>query len=346
LDIPIIKNNSYTSGASSAALPVGSGRYYLIKDGENLKLKHNVNSIYNSKGSFNISDIDIIKISDTESLIYDFNYGKIHALYVDLSDGNSRFRGNIELVSFGSNSMVFAVVNTAKPYFRSPEASQGITYIINRLNISKNILMNNIKTVWYPLNPSWDKTKNANLNSDIYSTSTGHDYFNKAGLTLSGLNRCWEDEPVELNIIVNQEDIIKVQVANSIADDLKGMGFAVTVNPLKWDDYIKAIAKGEFDIYIGEVMLPYNMDITSILNPSICNNGMEYSDEFLQAINDFNNGELDVRSFVHIFQEKLPFIPLYFSSSALAINRSVMGDFNPCETDIFNGIENWSFSNE
>ncbi|MDF2686351.1 MAG: hypothetical protein K0S55_1532, partial [Clostridia bacterium] len=319
LDIPIIKKDSYALKSGALELPTGSGRYYPVKDGDNFKLKNNENSIYKDKGDFKISEIDINKISDTESLTYNFNYGIIHALYVDLSDGNTRFRGNIELVSFGSNSMVFAVVNTTKPYFQSPEASQGITYIINRSNISENILMNNINTVWYPLNPSWEKTKNANLNNDIYSTATGHEYFNQAGLKLSGINRSWNDEPLDLNIIVNQEDIIKVKVANSIADDLKGMGFNASVNSLKWDDYLKAVANGEFDIYIGEAKIPYNMDISSLLSPSICNNGLEYSDEFLQAINDFNNGELDVRSFIHIFQSNLPFIPLYFSSSALAI---------------------------
>lgn len=347
LDIPIIKKDSGSIAVSSdTEAPIGSGRYYFVKNNDELILKHNKNSIFNDNGEFLISDIDIIKISDTESLTYSFNYGIIHALYADLSDGNTRYRGNIELVSFGSNAMVFVVVNTTKPYFKAPEASKGITYIIDRSNISKNILMSSSTTVWYPLNPSWEKTKNANLNEDIYSTATGHDYFNQAGLKLSGVNRVWEKELVDLTVLVNQEDIIKVKVAKSIANDLIGMGFNVTVNTLKWDNYLNAISKSEFDIYIGEVKLPYNMDISPLLDTSICNNGMEYNEEFLQAIDDFNNSTMDVRSFNHIFQNNLPFIPLYFSSSALAINRMVSGDFNPCETDIFNGIENWSFNSK
>ena len=58
----------------------------------------------------------------------------------------------------------------------------------------------------------------------------------------------------------------------------------------------------------------------------------------------FNSGNMSMRDFLSVFQEDLPFIPLYFNRGALAVNRVVSGSFDPAVGNIYNGIEFWKFS--
>ncbi|MBR5721603.1 MAG: hypothetical protein IKX78_03860, partial [Clostridia bacterium] len=93
-----------------------------------------------------------------------------------------------------------------------------------------------------------------------------------------------------------------------------------------------------------------NMDITSVMKNELVvsaritedeNPETAYSEEFLTAISDFYAGNSDMRTFLSVFQEELPFIPLYFSGGALAINRKISGSFSPGCFNIFSSPETW-----
>ena len=296
--------------------------------------------------NFEISKILVHNILSTEELLYNFNYNKIHGSYTDITDKGSEFRGNIETVSFCDNSLVFVTVNKTDPesFLANPSFSKGLTYCFNRMKICAEILSGGTQPVWYPFNPDWSVTVKAELNSDIYSTVSAHDYFTEAGVILSETVRVYEDEPVELKIIVNSENLTKVEVAEFLAHDLEEMGFKVNLVTLTWDKYLQAIEDYEYDIYVGEVMMPQNMDVSALLSDNV-NSGDKYVEwELNEAIALFNKGELSMRDFLSAYQEELPIIPLYFNRGALAVNRVVSGNFAPSNGNLYNGIENWSFS--
>lgn len=340
-DIPIIKR-----GTNGDFIPVGSGKYQITRENATVYLEKNPYSFLDTGDNFNISTIRVHDIQTNEELLYNFNYNKIHGSYTDITDDGSEFRGNIETIGFCDNSLVFAVVNkqTSYEFLSDASFSKGLTYSINRINICENILSGGTQPVWYPFNPDWSVTVNADLNKDIYSTVTAHEYFNNCGLTLSGSDRVFGEESVELKLVVNSESLTKVEVAESIAEDLENMGFSVTVESLTWDNFVLAINEQDYDIYIGEVLLPKNMDI-SVLYSNYVNTGHGAVEENLTAaVEAFNLGEMSMRDLLSVFQEELPIIPLYFNRGALAINRVVSGAFAPAEGNIYNGIENWNFS--
>ena len=86
------------------------------------------------------------------------------------------------------------------------------------------------------------------------------------------------------------------------------------------------------------------MDVRSLLLSDVNTGTGRVSDEFLDAIEQFNSGNMSMRDFLSVFQEDLPFIPLYFNRGALAVNRVVSGSFDPAVGNIYNGIEFWKFS--
>ena len=340
--IPIIKAGSdlYSN------IPIGSGTYVFNSDEGGIYLTKN----RYAKQQPLTERIEVLSVDNSEELLYNINYGNIHASYADLSEGNSSFRGTVELIDFTTNNLIFAVVNKNKDHFKDPNAVKGITYAINREDMVSNILSSSSRSVWYPFNPDWEVTAKADLNENIYSSTTAHDYFTQAGLVLSGTERVWENQPLEITVLVNQESLIKTEVAKSIAKNLTSLGFKTVVKTLKWDEMQQAVLDGDYDIFIAEMNLFPNMDITSVTNNSLVlsaagQNDREevgYSDEFNEAVADFYSGTTDMRTFLSAFQEELPFIPLYFSGGALAINRNISGDFAPNCFDLYSGAETWT----
>jgi ABC-type transport system substrate-binding protein len=154
-----------------------------------------------------------------------------------------------------------------------------------------------------------------------------------------------------LEIVCNSESITKCEAAKYFAKNLESIGFSVNVTILTWPNYLKAIENGNFDFYIGETVLSPNMDVNRILSASICRNNRNYKedqsgiselDSLISVTEDFLNGDADMRKVVAEFFECQPYIPLYYTEGALAVNRDVDGEFLPSETNIYNLIETWT----
>lgn len=337
-DFPIVKKNS------SGGYPEGTGVFkFTSKDG---KLSLELNSYSEKAARAEIKTVKLVEITDAQDLNYNFNYGTIHAAYADLSDGAQRYKGNVELVTFATNSLVYAVVNKSKNYLSSNEVSEAISLAIDRKGISSEFLDSLGDIVWQPFNLNWCELSNKDVKKDIYSSSEAHALFEKNGLTLRGTSRTYKGSAITLTVICNNEDRIRVRIANAVADSLKELGFSAEVVLYNWNDYKKAISSGDYDIYIAETQIPDNFDIRYMFTDGLVKTGGVSPTAFLSALNGFYSGTVDVAEMLSAFKSDMPFIPLYYNRGALAINRLVSGNFAPTEADIFNGIEDWTVDGE
>ncbi len=335
-DFPIIKKNS------QGAYPDGTGNYRISSKDGLLYLELNGNS-EKADGS-EIKIIKLTQITDAQDLNYNFNYGVIHAAYADLSDGSQRYKGNVELVTFMTNSLVYAVVNKSKGYLSSNGVSSAISLALDRKKISADVLDSLGDSVWQPFNLNWCELKNKDIKKDIYSSSEAHSLFEANGLTLRGTKRTHYGKELSLTVICNNEDRTRVRIANAVADSLKESGFSAEVVLYNWNDYQKAINAGDYDIYIAETQIADNFDIRYMFTDGAVNTHSGSPSTFLSALDGFYAGDVDAADLLSAFNADMPFIPLYYNRGALAVNRLVSGDFKPTEADIFNGIENWTIS--
>ncbi|MEG1991244.1 MAG: ABC transporter substrate-binding protein, partial [Christensenella sp.] len=279
-----------------------------------------------------------IRTDEISDLLYDFNYGEVSAMYADFSDGSNKYRGNVELVGFDTNNLVFCAMNPTKVYFANRlQVAQGFSYAINRKELCDSLLKDCATPVWYPFCPSWVKLIDAEPNNDIYSPEAAKELFYNSRLYIGNNVMQYYGTEVNLKIIVNQESFTKTEVAKKVAADLSSFGFLTSVVSLKWEDYTKAIKNGDYDIYIGEIKFPNNMDLSAALTSLSFN----VSSVFSQAVANFNNGQIGVKEILAAFREEMPFIPLYYTRAALAINRSVNGQMTPSEDYLFFNINTW-----
>lgn len=338
LNIPITKSGS----TDPAGYPVGCGRYRFDSSAGFDLVKTDCNCI---AGEYSVERIRLLAIADREAMIYNFNYGRLQAVYADLSLGAEEYRSDNEIVTIPTNRLTFLAVNRSREELKNVNFSKGITYLIDRTTLTEKVLNGFASPVWYPLNPAWEGTVEAALNPEIYSTVSAGNAFHQAGFVLKGDVREYKGKQVSLRLLVNRENPSRVKTAEAVAAALRDAGFAVELVQATWDEYQAAVKNLDFDLYLGEVNLPDNLNISALFSSAVCNTGEPagtYDALRVEADGVLQGG--DVRTFVSNFQNALPFVPLYYSRDALAVSMDVTGTFGGSVTEFYAGIENWVFT--
>ena len=343
LTVPVVRADM----SDLAGYPIGCGRYR-ISTANGFDLVRADCGILS--GEYGIEAISLLGIADREALIYNFNYGRLQAVCADLSLGTDEYRSDSELVTVPTNRFTFLVVNKSRPELANVNFSKGITYLLDRSALVEEACSSFATPVWYPYNPDWKTVKQAGFNPDIRSTVAAAEAFDAAGLLMEDTVRMYNKAPVTLRILVNRENASRVKAAEYIATALQGAGFTVELVQATWDEYRTAVRTLDFDLYLGEVNLPSNMDLSALYDYDLCNAGLqsfEYQNQLasLRAMGtEVLAGEVDPRTFVSEFQNVLPFIPLYYSLDALAVSMDVVGTFGASASELYWDIEHWSFS--
>lgn len=338
LTIPVVRANV----SDPFGYAIGCGRYRFSKQ-SGFELVRTSCGIY--EGDYELDTVELVGIADREALIYNFNYGRLQAVCADLSLGADEYRSDSELVSVPTNRLTFLVVNKSRKELADVNFSKAITYLLDRNALVETGVSGFATPVWTPLNPSWEVAAEAELNPDIQSASAAGEAFNAAGFRLDGTRRTYKGNPVSLRILVNRENAARVKAATYVGEALQGAGFQVEIVQATWDEYQAAVKNLEFDLYLGEVNLPANMDLSVLFTSAVCNTGEKagtYAALSTEALSLLNGA--DVRTFANNFQNALPFVPLYYSCDALAVNMEVKGSFGAAASELYFGMEHWTFS--
>ena len=288
-----------------------------------------------------LQKIEAVGYTTPGDMMSDFNYGGTDALYADLSDGSSKYRGGSELSAFTTNSAIILVVNPNRPFFASyKNVCKGFTVGIDRDLLYSEALRGCAVMTWAPFNPSWSRTVEANLSDSNYDKAAAERFFYDARLYK---DENWQYEyygsKVNLRIVVDSDNRNHTALAQALSAQLTEMGFSTTVRQLASESYAEAVANKNYDILIAEVDIGYDMDIRHVFDEIGYDAGQT---AFSAALEAFANGTADIKTVLELFSEAMPFIPICYTRSALALNLSVKGEVEPSENFIFPKIETWS----
>lgn len=322
LTFPIVKNGA------DGELPIGSGRYMAQISGETIYL------VVNSKKSgFNpiIKTIMLVPVRDNSSVESSLEIGNTGFYYNDLSSGTYS-RINAHTVDMGINNFVYLAFNSASEVFSNQLIRQAINLAVDRKEITSTAFQGHARAAYSPFNPDWHLLASKDL---IISTD-----MDKARelIELSGVNIAQQ----EVSLLVNKENQFKLETAQFIAEHLTELGFTVKLKDYEPQYYTEAIEINSYDMYIGEIRLSPNMDLSSILggaegygiNPD-CQSVLRYA--------QLRNGSCELMDFINTFNEDLPFIPLCYRNAAASYTNAMQADYACCDGDVFYDIETWSF---
>ena len=322
LTFPVVKNGS------EGDLPVGSGRYSVKTSGETTYLVVN-----NKKSGFNpvIKTITLVPVRDSESVESSLEIGNTGFFYNDLSSG-SYSRINAKTVGMGINNFVYLAFNSSSEIFSNPLIRQAVNLAVNRNEITSTAFQAHARAAYSPFNPDWHMLASKDLIIPV-DTAKAQQLIAQSGIDIT---------QKEVSILVNKENGFKLETAEFIANYLRALGFNVILKNYEPQYYTEAIGLGSYDMYIGEIKLTANMDLTPLLGGS---QGYGINPECASVIryNQLLGGGCELMDFINTFNEDLPFIPICYRNGAASYTNSMNADFNCCDNDVFYDIETWSF---
>lgn len=260
--------------------------------------------------------------------------------------------GTIELSPL--NNLVYLGVNLNRKVFNDVKMRYVVSSAINRTAICTEAYYTYALPAKGLFSPLWQDAKGlqnipseANLQNCVANLKElGYNNKDNEGFYIDSNNK-----RIGLTLICNSENERRVKTANLIKTQLELVGVSVTVKALNWNQYVSALSSGDFDLYIAEVRLMNNMDVTELITS---NGSLSYgipnktidtdkkdettkdktndqkteretenepsgeivhiNDSLDGAVNGFYSEQLSLIDIINAFNAEMPIIPLCYRS--------------------------------
>ncbi len=366
LDFPIIKKGSDTlTDSDSVSLPpIGCGRFKLNENLDGMVQ----NEHYHGKIE-NIKKIKLINAPDTESVAHYTEIGAADMYYTEISDGQiTRMSGNRAEVNL--NNLVYIGINQNYAPLNQPNLRQAISSAVDRTKLCKTAYYNNALPATGFFHPYWKETNSVqnlqiSANGEITVENLEEIGYNK--LDGEGVRVNSNGIPLKFTLLVNSENRIRVLAANTVASQLKAVGIGVTVIEKPYDQYLAALQSGSFQLYLGEIKLTDNMDISPLLTsggsagfgmpniPQVSDqekveaeeeNGEETNTVLRGSssetvLKEFYNSNATIKDVASVLQTDMPVVPLCYRTGVLFYNKNIRNVKKSSSGDIYFSIESY-----
>ncbi len=327
LTFPVIKERGKDE------MPLGTGRYYISKDGSDYILLENS---HKKNFSPKVSRIGLIEPKTNLELTSGLEIGNICYLYDDLSSGTyTRFNAKSEDVLL--NNFVYLGINAKNEVLANPLLRRAINVALNRDDIVSSAFHGHARAASSPFNPSWAILSGSEGNI-VNENKTVQELLTEGGIASGNL---------ALKLVVSTGNAFRLSAADTVAAQLTAAGIYTAVTPVAPENLRSALATGEFDLYIGEIKLTDNMDLSELFRGGDCAYGVtEESQELSFArYEQVKSGDCQLIDFVNTFCTELPFIPLCYRTGTVFFPNSLNYTSSTIiENDLFSGIAGWSMS--
>lgn len=346
LDFPIIPSGSTdkTGKTGRKEAPSGSGPYKYSYSTAEPKLV--LNTGYNGADSPSIKEIKLYDTPDDESYRYAVAGGKVSVCYTTLSDDivlPDSLSAKVNL-----NHMVYIGINSASPVLENSAVRRAINYCINRKDIIDSSYYEDALLPTGLENPAYKDSKLTDKEFFIQSFDNASKAMAEAGFTKKSDNGYYvnaKDTELSVRVLVNSENPQRVGAAKSVVENLAEMGIKAQVEKVSFETYNSQIKSKNYDLYIGEVLLPNNMSIASLINnKSQTANGVQ-GDNLYKKYKKMLSGDYKAADFMELFEKEVPFVPLAYRLGHMTYSRCISG-VSTGVNDAFLSIGSWKYSSK
>lgn len=337
LTFPIVQ--SYTAEGD---LPVGSGRYTLSDTSEGKVLRANPN---NSRGeAVTTNTVYLTPISSHSAELYLLQSGDLSYFFDDLSDSEYiKIGANIQQVPM--NNLVYVGMNSSSAAMSDSLVKEAVTTAINPKTIADAVFSGMCRYAPTPFNPDWYNCEALDFIPEASSIQRAQELLSEGNYIYAYENSTYLSKDFEylvIRLVVNKDNSDKLHCAEYIHDTLESIGIDVELEALAYADYVKAVNSGEFDLYIGEVKLPANMDLSCFFGEGgNLSTGIDTSSTVAASYRDFMAGTTDISTFVQVFDTYKPFIPLCYRDGVAYFSREFTFEGDITEYEPFLNASTW-----
>ena len=337
LTFPVVQ-----AGTGENDTPVGSGRYCLQQNSQGRFLAENENSTRNEDMA--TEKIILAPISSEESVLYQLQSGNLSFYFDDLSDGDyTKINANMLVVP--TNNLVFLAFNSNSEVHSDKAVRQAVSLATDKITIGESAYKGMYSSATTAFNPHWYVLPGSASASNDFSLLKAANTLENAGYVFAYSNNNYRSrnfEYLEINMLVNEENEARVAAAQMIHDNLESIGIDVRLSVLEYDDYKSALYEGKYDIYLGEVKLPADMDLSCFFREGgNLSYGIDPASTVALAYSDFASGKIDITTFNTVFNDAPPFIPICYRSAVAYYSRAISFEGSVTEYEPFLNAYSW-----
>ena len=353
LTFPIVSENQFGSiGEFLEAkdfLPVGTGQYK-VKEYDSYKtLELEPNKSYFGEKASNFISVQIVP--NKNSLDNLIENGTITCYLDKGSDRKSVVtNNNLKMYDIISNEVDFIYFNTASGFFKDKEMRKAVAYAIDSQEVLEKAYLNDgvlTDTLYYPNFLGVEDS----LKSYIYDLDKSRLLLTKKGYKDEDSNGLLEDkkgnEP-ELKILVNSNNANRIAASKFISNNLKELGFKVTVESLPWDEYQNAIKAKKFDILITGYVIEESYDLRTFFDGKApwgyMNQDLYEQVRKFDRLYESDDYVKHYEKFKEMINEELPYYPLAYKKMGLIGTGTFEAKELPMHNNIYKNIDTWNWS--
>lgn len=323
LDIPIALGED--------PFPPGTGSYILSRTEDEWTLLAREDRWQNNP--LPIQTIPLTFISKSDDLVFSFDSGDVSLVDVDLMGTNPLgYSGNYESWDYATTAMLYLGYNTQKGPCKQADNRLAIARSIDRSSIVQVDLARHGVPSSLPVHPNHP------------------DYRQALAQLLDYVPQPPSKSGEALTFLVNTENTARLNAAARIAEQLNAEGWDVTLSKLSFDDYTSTLQRGDFDLYLAEVVLTADFDLSALLQPrGSLNFGLWEDPATQQLLEDLCAASAEERSgaalalYTHLSQH-VPIAPICFKNASVLTRWGQLSGLEPIRGNLFYHLENWTIN--
>ncbi|MEG1878972.1 MAG: ABC transporter substrate-binding protein [Pseudoflavonifractor sp.] len=332
LDIPILRE------AADSPAPLGTGDYALeLTDGDYAL----VQKPERASGTLP-RRIPLYAVQGADGLIHAFDTGLVSLVTADLTGTNALgYSGNYEAWDYPTTIMLYIGYNSKAGPCKDPAVRKALSYGYERQAVAKSLLAQHATAAALPVPPEsglYDETLAKTLD---YAPQTMTDLLAAAGWKAKDGVLQSGRQHLKLRFLVNTDNSYKLAVADYLAAALTRSGIEVDLQKLAWEDYHKALAEGDFDLFLGQTRLTADFDPGALVEEGGSLNFGGYADpETGAALAAFRaaTGQERIAAASALYgrlAETAPLTPLCFGRHAALTHWGSMTGLTPTQQNVF-----------
>lgn len=339
LDFPIVKNKT---ADLESDLPIGSALYCYRRKDDLPFLEHNMLSPLERP---NIGTIKLLSISDSSRLDYDLETGEISAYYTDLNSKRlSRIHASFAPVQL--NNFVYLGINQSNFALSFQTIRQAISLCLGRDEVCGTAYQGNAQPAYTIFNPKWTLYTSSKMSEVSYKLNidAGIKILDDLGYTSRNSEgaRTGIMGTLSFNLLINADNEYKQEAANMIAQSLLKSGIKIHISALPWEEYLDALSKGNYDLYLAELKIPSNMNFSAIFSEDgSASFGINPESKSAALYKEYEVGSITPEAFNDKLQDEMPLIPICYRQGLLIMGKHITSSGETLVSNIFENISTW-----
>ncbi len=351
LTFPIIKigSDNLKNEDNVEIVPIGCGPFIFTETGDKLI----PNEKYFNKVT-SISEIRLINAPDNESMEHYVEVGATDLYYAQMV-GDSIIRMSGKKVSVNLNNLIYLGINHNYAPLKSEKLRFAISSAISRAQIAEKTFYYNATPANGFFHPTWSEVSDFQTMQSSADLKISVENLNDIGYNILNTDGYLENASgkiLELTLLVNGENAEKVATAELIKAQLKAAGIMIKINAVSSAQFYSSLRSGGFQLYLGEVKLLPNMDISSlVLNGGSAAYGMinptSYTSEegeedqtyysaetaYVSVVKSYLKGESPATAVASALLSSMPVIPLVYRNSIAFYSNQIedITDISSCD---------------